>query len=98
MEITHNEYVDKFDTKYLAASSTGYTIPTGNFEITDLLLNFLFHNEVKVNNTIDDIWLTTNFTANETIKFAKKPFFQTELCSTQSNLGPLHDPPKRYIH
>ena len=57
MKLTYDESVDLLDTKCIAGSTIGYTLPPGNYEITvvNLMLNSLLPNEVKVKFTIDDI-------------------------------------------
>ena len=53
--------------KYIATSSTAYTLPPGIYEVSDntLMLKSLFSNEVKIDITIDDIRLRSNLTRNK---------------------------------
>ena len=76
MELTYDEVVDVLDVKYIAGSTTGYTLQPGLYEHSDLNLMWksLLPNEVKVNTTIDDIRLRSNFTINNSKRFTKKPF------------------------
>ena len=77
MALTHNQIVDILDIKYIAASSTRFTLPPGIYEISDLTsrLKFLLPDDVKVNITIDDTRLRSNLTTNKTIKLTKKISF-----------------------
>ena len=77
MELTYVEIVNILDVKYIAGSTTGYTLPPGIYEITgiNMMLKSLLPNEVKVNITIDDFRLKSNLTTNKTIRFTKKFFF-----------------------
>ena len=54
MELTYDEIVDILDWKYVAGSTTGYTLPRGIYKITDfnLMLKSLLPKEVKINITI----------------------------------------------
>ena len=56
MELTYDEFMDVLDIKYSRATSIGYTLPPGLYEIGDInsTLNFLLPNEVKVNITTDE--------------------------------------------
>ena len=51
----------------------------------------LLPDDVKVDNTNDDIRLKTNLTTNETFRFTKKSFFYPILGLTQSYSGHLGD-------
>ena len=88
MELTYSEIEKTLDTEYIATSSTGYTLPLGIYEITDieLMLKSLLPDETKVKLTIDDIRLRSILTKKETIKFTRKAFFYKKLGSTQSIL------------
>ena len=53
MELPYHENAEILDTKYIAASSTAYTLPPGIYEIRDikLMLNYLLPDvEVKYHN------------------------------------------------
>ena len=67
----NNERLLILDTKYIAASSTGFTLPPIIHEIKDL--NLMLRSSIltggKVKNTIDDIRLRSNSTTNKTMKF-----------------------------
>ena len=95
MGLTYGEIEFILDMKYFDASSTGYTLLPGLYEISDLnlMLKSLLPNEVKVNITIDDNKIRSNLTTNKTIKFTRK----TLLGFTQSHSGPSNDPPEGYI-
>ena len=77
MELTYGEIEKILGAKYIAASSTGYTLSRGIYEISDnkVMLKNLLPNEVKVNNTIDDIRLKSNLTTTKTSRFTKKSIF-----------------------
>ena len=81
--------------KYIATSTLRYNLPPGIFETSDinLMLKSFFPNEVKVDFTIDDIWLRSNLTTNKTIRFTERSFFYTILGFTQSHSGSWGDNP-----
>ena len=91
MEITYDEFIDILDMKHIGAKTIGYTILPRINEISDsiLLLKSLLQSEVKVNITIDDIRLRSNFTSNKFIKFTQKLFLYTKLGFTQTHSGVL---------
>ena len=62
VELTYDEIIDTLEANYIAASSTGHTLPTGIDEIIDivLMLKSLVPDEVKINITIGDIRLKSN--------------------------------------
>ena len=92
MELTYDGNIDILDKKYIGASTTGYTLPRGIYEISDLnlMLKSLLPDDVEVNITNDDISLRSNLTTYKTIKFTKRSFY-TILGFTQSHSGPLGD-------
>ena len=85
-DLTFDELIDILDTKYIAASSTGHTLPPGIYEISDnnLTLKSLIPDDVEVNFKIADIRLKSDSTTNRTTGFIKKTFFYTLLCFNQS--------------
>ena len=74
LELTYTEIEYILDTKYIAATSTRYTLPPGIYEISDfdLMLWSLFPDDLKRNITIDDIILKSDITTIKTIRFTKK--------------------------
>ena len=74
IELTYDEFMDVIDIKYTSSTSIGCTLPPGIYEISDLktMINSLLPNEVKVNNTIDDVRLGSNSTTNKTKWFTEK--------------------------
>ena len=56
MELTYCEIEKILDVKYIATSTTRYTLPVGIYETSGIssMLKNLLPNEVKVNFTIDD--------------------------------------------
>ena len=76
LEITYEEIIDILDVKYNARSTSGYTLPPGRFEISDinLMLKSLLPKTVKVKITIYDIRLKSNSNNNKAIRFNKKLF------------------------
>ena len=92
-ELTYSEILNILDMKYIDASSTGYTLPPGIHELTDidLVLKSLPPDNVKLNITIDDIRLRPNLTRNKILRFTKKSFFYTNLGFTQNNWRTLVD-------
>ena len=99
IELTYDEMVDIFDIDYIGASTIGYTLLPGIYEISDLnlMLKSLLPNEVKTNITIDDIRLRSNLTTKKIIKFGKKSFSYTILGLTQSDSDSLIDPPQGFL-
>ena len=95
LQLTYDEAVDFSDYKYIPASTKGYTLVPGVYEVTDInfMLKSLLPKEVQVNITIDDVRLKSNLSTNKTIRFTKKSFFYVILGSTQSNSGELGDIP-----
>ena len=79
--ITNTETSNVLDMKYSIASTTRFTIPTGIYKISSIksMLKNLLSNEVKVNNTFDDIRLKTNLDTNKAKRFTKRSFFYTIL-------------------
>ena len=76
MDLTFDELIDILDTKLIAASSAGHTLPPGIYEISDnnLTLKSLIPDDVEVIFTIPDIRLNSDSTTNRTIGFIKKVF------------------------
>ena len=66
MGMTYSEVEFILDVKCIPTSSVGYTFPAGFYEISDinLLLKSSLPDEVKVNDTIDDIRLRSILTTN----------------------------------
>ena len=77
MELTYDEIVVILETKYIAASTIGYTLPQAKYEISDinLMLKSLLPDQVKVNITIDNIRLKSNLTNIKITRFTRKSFF-----------------------
>ena len=80
-ELTHSEFTEMLDTKYIATPSTGRTFPPGFYGTFDLtfMLKSLHPDDVKINITNDDIKLRSNSSTYETTKNIEKPFFKTIL-------------------
>ena len=76
-QLTWYEILDILDLKYVPTTATGYTLPPGKNEISDvnLMLKSLLSNEVKVNIAIDDYRSKSNLTTDKTVWFTKKSFF-----------------------
>ena len=93
MELTYDEIIGTLGKNYAARSINGHRLPPGIYKTSDLnlMLKSLLSNEVKENNTVDDIRLRSNLTTNKTIKFSKISFFYTRLGFTQTHWGPLGD-------
>ena len=64
MGLTYSEIENILDMKYIPTLVSGYTLPLGIYEISDInsMLKSLLPNEVKVNITADDIRLRSNLT------------------------------------
>ena len=79
--------------KFIATSSTGYTLQPRIYEISDviLMLKLLSPKEVKLKVSFDDIRQMSNFITNKTIRFTKNWFFYTILGFTKTNSGALCD-------
>ena len=76
MEVTCSEVTQILGTKFLAASTTGYTLPPriyGKSEFNLMFISFL-PNEVKVNITIDGFRLTSILTTNKAKKLQENLF------------------------
>ena len=54
-------------------------------------LKHILPDNVKINVTIDDVWLKSNLKNNQTLIFTNKSFFYTILGCTQSRSYPLDD-------
>ena len=67
-EMTYDEILDILDVNYVAASTVGYTLQPGIYEISDtnLMLKSSLPDEVKVEITIGDLRLRSNITSNGT--------------------------------
>ena len=79
--------------KYFDTETIGFILPHGVYEASDfnLMLKSLLPDEVKINNTIDDIRLKPNLTFIKTLRFTEKSFFFTILGFTQSHFYALND-------
>ena len=96
MELTYSEIENILDMRYFPTSSTGYILPPGIHEISDinLMLKSLLPDEVKVEITNDHIRLRSNLSTNKTIKSTKKSFFfYTIIGFVESRSGVLDDFP-----
>ena len=93
MQLTYNEIMDVLDTKYFPSARTGYTLPLGKYEMSDInkTLQYLLPDNVKANIAIDDVRLETSLIINRTLIFTEKSFFYKILGFTQSNSGLLGD-------
>ena len=93
MQLMYNEIMDVLDIKYFPSKRTGYTLPPGIYEISDInkTLQYLLPDIVKISITIDDVRLRSNLNINQTLIFTKKSFFHTILGFTKSHQGPLND-------
>ena len=76
-ELSSTEILKRLDMKYIDASTTGYTLPPGVYEVSDIifLIKSLLPDDVKVNITFDDIRMRSNLLNNNSIKFTGKSFF-----------------------
>ena len=79
MELTNDKIENILAMKYIDASTTGYTLPVGMYEISDvvLMLSSLLPDDVKVKFTFDDVGMRSNWTTNKTIRFTKKFSYNT---------------------
>ena len=89
-ELTYTEIEYVLNTKFIATSSAGCTLPPGIYEIMDISL-MLHTDDVKVNIKIDNIRLRSKLSPYGTIKFLQKYFYPTILGFTQSHSGVLGD-------
>ena len=87
------------EVKDIAGSTTGYTLPPGKCEISDIIimLKSLLPGKVEVNITNDDIRLKAILTNTKTLRFTKKSFLYAILGFTQPHSGPLGDF-KNFVH
>ena len=95
MELTNSEIEKVVEIKYVNTSTIGFTSPPGVYVFSDinLMLKILLPDEVKVNNTIDDIGLKSNLTTDKTNKLTKRSFIYTIPGIAASHLGVLGDIP-----
>ena len=93
IQLTYDEIIDILDINYIPAERTGYTIPVGVYEVSDidLMLKSLLPIDVKVSNNIDDMRIKSNLKKNQTLIFTIISFFFNLLGFTQSRQGPLND-------
>ena len=93
MQLTYDEIIDVLDLKYIPTKRTGYSLNPGIYEVVDLnnTLKHILPDNVKVNNTIDDIRIKSNLKINQTLIITEKSFFYTILGFTQSRSYPLDD-------
>ena len=93
MRLSYDEIMDILDLKYIPTKRTGYSLNPGIYEVVDLnnTLKYILPDNVKVNITIDDIRLKSNFKINQTLISTEKSFFYTILGFTQSWSYPLDD-------
>ena len=93
MKLTYDEIMDILDLKYIPTKRIGFSLDPGIYEIVDLnnTLNHILPDNVKINNTIDDIRLKSNSKTNQTLLFTEKTLFYTIPGFTQSRSYPLED-------
>ena len=98
MRLSYDEIMDILDLKYIPTKRTGYSLNPGIYEVIDLnnTSKHILPNNVKINNTIDDIRLKSNLNTNQTLLFTEKSFFYTILGFTQSRSYPLDDIDSHY--
>ena len=80
INLAHREFAEILDTNYIAALCTGYTLPTGVYEISDIksMIESLIPDDIIVDITIDDVRLRSNLTSNKILRFTKT-FFNSRL-------------------
>ena len=93
LQLTNDDVLNILDVKYFPGSTSGYTLITGFYEISDvnLMTEFLLPDEVEVKIRIADIRLRSNLTTNKTKMFTEKSLFCRFLGFTQSHSGVLGD-------
>ena len=93
MQLTYDEIIDVLDLKYISTKRIGFSLDASIYEIVDLnnTLKYILPDNVKINNTIDDIRLKSNLKSNQTLLFTKKSLFFTILGFTQSRSYPLEE-------
>ena len=93
VQLTYNGIMYVLDKKYSHPKRTGYTLPPGIYQLTDIktTLKYILPNIVKVNVTIDDFRLKSSLKINQTLTFTKRSFVLTILGFTQSPSRPLGD-------
>ena len=79
MRLSYDEIMDILDLKYIPTKRTGYSLNPGIYEVIDLnnTSKHILPNNVKINNTIDDIRLKSNLKINQTLIFTERSFFYT---------------------
>ena len=93
MKLTYDEIIDVSRLKYIPSKRTRYSLNLGIHEVVDLnnTLKYILPDNVKVNITIDDVRLKSNFKNNQTLIFTIKSFFYAIVGYTQSHQVPLND-------
>ena len=76
-QLTYDEVIDILGLKYIPTKTTGYSLNTGIYEITDInkTLEYISTDSLKVTITIDDIRLKSNLKNIQTLMFTKRVFF-----------------------
>ena len=71
--LTYNEVMDVLDIKHFPSKRTGYTLPPGVIEVSDInkTLQYLLPDIVEESITMDDIRLKSNLKINQTLIFTK---------------------------
>ena len=77
MQLTYDEIIDSLDLNYIPTKRTGNSLHLGIYEVIDLntTLKHILPDNVKVNITLDDIRLRSNFKINQTLFFTGNSFF-----------------------
>ena len=93
MRLSYDEIMDILDLNYIPTKRKRYSLNPGIYEVIDLsnTLKYILPDNVKVNNTIDDIRLKSNLKINQTLILTEKSFFYTILGFRQSRFYPLDD-------
>ena len=77
-QLTYDEIIYILDLKHIPTKRTGYSLTTGNYEVTDLskILKCNLPDSVKVCITIGDVRLKSNLKIVENLIFTVKFFLQ----------------------
>ena len=77
LELSYTEILKIIEMISIDASTTGLTLPLGVYKFSDiiLMLKSLLPDDVKVNNTIDDIRLLSILRNIKTTRFTMESFF-----------------------
>ena len=74
MDLVYHGLTAKIEKEYIAATTTGYTLPTGVYQVGDIFpkIESLLPRDILLESTIDGIRKKTSLTFRDTINFTEK--------------------------